>query len=107
MIVSLPTDIGPFAITAASALAVLWWVLAPLFSHTVDSAQTTGVSPDVVKEHEGDAVDAAIAHAHSRLRSCVDCGPQPAPDAVYCWQCGRDLSGSQHPPQHGERRGCR
>ena len=42
----------------------------------------------------GDAAELLIARMRSRTLSCVQCGPRPEGDAVYCSDCGRYLSPS-------------
>jgi len=40
-----------------------------------------------------DEAEAVIIAYRSRQRSCEHCGPRPEPDAIYCSNCGRYLSG--------------
>jgi hypothetical protein len=40
-----------------------------------------------------DAAEAAVRRHRAALRECVECGPRPEPDAVYCSSCGRFLPG--------------
>ncbi|MBL0170747.1 MAG: heme lyase CcmF/NrfE family subunit [Gemmatimonadaceae bacterium] len=35
-----------------------------------------------------DEVEAAIRRARDTQKSCIDCGPRPEPDAIYCSNCG-------------------
>ena len=41
-----------------------------------------------------DPAEAAIRAYRGRLKECVDCGPRPEPDAVYCSNCGLYLPGA-------------
>lgn len=41
-----------------------------------------------------DPAEAAIRAYRGRLKECVDCGPRPEPDAVFCSNCGLYLPGA-------------
>ena len=43
---------------------------------------------------EPDPVEAVVLAYRARLRACVQCGPRPEPDAIYCSHCGRYLPGA-------------
>jgi hypothetical protein len=38
-----------------------------------------------------DLVEATVLAYRARLKSCVQCGPRPEPDAIYCSNCGSYL----------------
>jgi hypothetical protein len=40
-----------------------------------------------------DPVEAVVLAYRARLKACVECGPRPEPDAIYCSNCGRYLPG--------------
>ena len=40
-----------------------------------------------------DPAEAAVRAIRMRLKECVDCGPRPEPDAVFCSNCGLYLPG--------------
>lgn len=41
-----------------------------------------------------DAIEAAVLSYRARLQRCVECGPRPESDALYCSNCGRYLPGA-------------
>lgn len=41
-----------------------------------------------------DPAEAAVRAVRLRLKECVDCGPRPEPDAVFCSNCGLYLPGA-------------
>lgn len=41
-----------------------------------------------------DAIEAAVLAYRARMQRCVECGPRPEPDALYCSNCGRYLPGA-------------
>ncbi len=43
---------------------------------------------------DADPVEAAVRASRLRLKECVNCGPRPEPDAVYCSNCGLYLPGA-------------
>jgi len=38
-------------------------------------------------------LEAEVAAFRARLKECINCGPRPEPDAVYCSNCGTYLPG--------------
>lgn len=64
------------------------------------AARSEGAGPGVATEpgdgaarttEDADEVEALIARAKSRARSCPSCGPRPEADALFCSDCGRYL----------------
>ncbi|CAN5506291.1 hypothetical protein BH09GEM1_BH09GEM1_15990 [soil metagenome] len=43
---------------------------------------------------DADPAEAAVRAYRLRLKECVDCGPRPEPDAVFCSNCGLYLPGA-------------
>ncbi len=41
-----------------------------------------------------DPAEAAVRAYRTRLKECLDCGPRPEPDAVFCSNCGLYLPGA-------------
>jgi hypothetical protein len=41
-----------------------------------------------------DPVEAVVLAYRARLKACVQCGPRPEPDAIYCSNCGGYLRGA-------------
>ena len=41
-----------------------------------------------------DAIEAAVLAYRARMHRCVECGPRPEPDALFCSNCGRYLPGA-------------
>ena len=41
-----------------------------------------------------DPAEAAVREYRLRLKECVDCGPRPEPDAMFCSNCGLYLPGA-------------
>jgi hypothetical protein len=107
-----------FVLGALLAIAALAFVLYPLFiaprapraatpaeraqpphARDADAGVTAGESgfaeggaatPD--EAAADDPVEAAIRRQRTGARVCVECGPRPEPDAIFCSRCGRYLS---------------
>ena len=43
---------------------------------------------------DADPAESAVRAFRLRLKECVDCGPRPEPDAIYCSNCGLYLPGA-------------
>ena len=54
----------------------------------LDAMRLADVPSDVT-----DPVEAVVLAYRARLKACVECGPRPEPDAIYCSHCGRYLPG--------------
>jgi hypothetical protein len=48
---------------------------------------------DAIDPDASDLAEQAILRYRKRAGGCVECGPRPEPDAVYCSTCGRYLPG--------------
>jgi hypothetical protein len=64
--------------------------------------------PGAIAPNPDDEVEALIRAYRAQRPTCAQCGPRPEPDAAFCSNCGRYLSGScEHCARRVEEIGAR
>jgi hypothetical protein len=59
----------------------------------VAESAAAAAAPEPIAGVERDLAEEAILRYRRPAMSCTSCGPRPEPDALYCSNCGRFLSG--------------